>query len=93
MKLFTVLLIEKHLLTIYQALKIRFQFGLVIVLQPSVNKMSAPYASRFQAVFFGSHKKPKLSYAAAARYMGKSQQFLAKWVKRYKETRSVDDPT
>lgn len=32
-----------------------------------------------------------MTYAAAARYMGKSSEFVRKWVKRYKETKTVDD--
>lgn len=54
--------------------------------------MSAAYASRFEAVFLCTHPKgPKMSYAAAGRYMKKSEEFVRKWVKRYKETKSVDD--
>ncbi|KYQ56104.1 hypothetical protein ALC60_04992 [Trachymyrmex zeteki] len=37
--------------------------------------MSAAYASRFEAVFLCTHPKgPKMSYAAAGRYMKKSQK-------------------
>lgn len=54
--------------------------------------MSAAYASRYEAVFLCSHPKgPKLSYVAAAKYMGKSKSFVAKWVQRYKKTKNVDD--
>lgn len=54
--------------------------------------MSAPYASRYEAVFLCSHPRgPKMSHAAAAKYMGKSKSFVRKWVQRYKETKTVDD--
>lgn len=54
--------------------------------------MSAAYASRYEAVFLCSHPKgPKMSYVAAAKYMGKSKSFVAKWVQQYKKTKNVDD--
>ncbi|KYM99699.1 hypothetical protein ALC62_09317 [Cyphomyrmex costatus] len=47
--------------------------------------MSAAYASRFETVFLCTHLKgPKMSYAAAGRYMKKSKGFVKKWVKNYK---------
>lgn len=54
--------------------------------------MSAAYASRYEAVFLCTHPKgPKMFHAAAAKYMRKSKSFVSKWVKRYKETKTVDD--
>lgn len=54
--------------------------------------MSAAYASRFEAVFLCTHSRgPKLTSAKAARYMAKSEAFVRKWVKRYKESKDVDD--
>lgn len=54
--------------------------------------MSAPYAKRFEAVFLCTHSKgPKMSYKAAAKYMHKSEDFVRKWVIRYKEQNNVDD--
>ncbi|XP_019701139.2 uncharacterized protein LOC105192173 isoform X2 [Harpegnathos saltator] len=54
--------------------------------------MSVAYTSRFETVFLCTHPKgPKMSYAAAGRYMKKSEGFVRKWVKRYNETKSVDD--
>lgn len=54
--------------------------------------MSAAYASRFEAVFLCSHPRgPKMSFAAASRYMGKSVSFVKKWVKRYSDVKNVDD--
>ena len=54
--------------------------------------MSAAYASRFEAVFLCSHPKgSKMSFALASRYMGKSVSFVKKWVKRYNNTKNVDD--
>jgi len=32
-----------------------------------------------------------MSYVAAAKYMGKSKSFVAKWVQQYKKTKNVDD--
>ncbi|EFN85853.1 hypothetical protein EAI_12505 [Harpegnathos saltator] len=32
-----------------------------------------------------------MSYAVAAKYMGKSKSFVAKWVQRYKKIKNVDD--
>ncbi|KYN06543.1 hypothetical protein ALC62_02622 [Cyphomyrmex costatus] len=50
------------------------------------------YVSRFEAVFLCTHpKEPKMSYAVAGRYMKKSEGFVRKWVKRYNETKNVDD--
>ncbi|KOC58711.1 hypothetical protein WH47_05254 [Habropoda laboriosa] len=54
--------------------------------------MSAAYASRFEAVFLCNHPEgPKMSFAAASRYMGKSVSFIKKWVKRYEDVKNVDD--
>ncbi|CAK9834333.1 hypothetical protein ANTRET_LOCUS10879 [Anthophora retusa] len=54
--------------------------------------MSAAYASRFEAVFLCKHpKRPKMSHAAAAKYIGKSKTFVKKWVMRYESTKIVDD--
>lgn len=54
--------------------------------------MSAAYASRFEAVFLCTHPRgPKLSIPAAARYMQKSVAFVRKWVRRWRETGTVDD--
>lgn len=54
--------------------------------------MSAAYVSRYEAVFLCTHPKgPKMSYAAAAKYMRKSKAFICKWVQRYKQTKTVDD--
>lgn len=54
--------------------------------------MSANYASRYEAVFLCSHPKgPKMSHAAAAKYMRKSKAFVQKWVTRYKSFKNVDD--
>ncbi|CAK9833697.1 Transposable element Tcb2 transposase [Anthophora retusa] len=54
--------------------------------------MSAAYASRFEAVFLCNHPKgPKMSFAAASRYMGKSVSFIKKCVKRYEDVKNVDD--
>jgi len=54
--------------------------------------MSAVYASRFEAVFLCNHPKgPKMSFAAASRYMGKSVSFVKKWVQRYNDVKNVDD--
>lgn len=54
--------------------------------------MSAVYALRFKAVFLCHHEKgPKLTHAAAARYLRKSKSFVQMWVQRYKETKTVDD--
>lgn len=54
--------------------------------------MSVTYASRYEAVFLCLHPKgPKMSYAAAAKYMKKSKTFVSKWVKRYSEVKNVDD--
>lgn len=54
--------------------------------------MSAKYATRYEAVFLCSHPKgPKMSQSAAAKYMGKSKQFVQKWVQRYKATKNVND--
>lgn len=56
------------------------------------SKMSTAYASRFEAVFLCSHPKgPKMTQAAAAKYMQKSKQFVSKWVNRFKEVKNVDD--
>lgn len=47
--------------------------------------MSAPYAKRFEAVFLCTHsKEPKMSYKTATKYMHKSEDFVRKWVTRYK---------
>lgn len=32
-----------------------------------------------------------MSISAAAKYMGKSRQFVQKWIKRYAESKTVDD--
>lgn len=54
--------------------------------------MSVAYASRFEAVFLCTHPKgPKMSCAAAARYMRKSESFVKKWVARYEAVKNVDD--
>ena len=54
--------------------------------------MSAAYASRFEAVFLCTHPKgPKMSRDQAAHYMKKSKAFVSKWVKRYSQTKTVDD--
>ncbi|GAB1862215.1 Mos1 transposase HTH domain-containing protein [Camponotus japonicus] len=54
--------------------------------------MSTAYASRFEAMFLCSHPKgPKMSFAMASRYMGKSVSFVKKWVKRYNDMKNVDD--
>lgn len=54
--------------------------------------MSAAYAKRFEAVFLCTHPKgPKMSYAAAAKYIKKSRAFVEKWVQRFKELKNVDD--
>lgn len=54
--------------------------------------MSAKYLKRYEAVFLVQHPKgPKLTYAAAAASLKKSQAFVKKWVKRYLEVRNVDD--
>ena len=54
--------------------------------------MSAAYASRFEAVFLCKHRKgPKMSQAAAAKYMGKSKAFIRKWIQRYEQTKTVND--
>lgn len=54
--------------------------------------MSAKYATRYEAVFLCSHSKGlKMSQSPAAKYMGKSKQFVQKWVQRYKATKNVDD--
>lgn len=54
--------------------------------------MSAAYASRYETVFLCFHPKgSKMSYLAAAKYMGKSKSFVAKWVQQYKKTKNVDD--
>ena len=54
--------------------------------------MSAAYASRFEAVFLCKHHKgPKMSLAAAAKYMGKSKALIRKWIQRYKQTKTIDD--
>lgn len=56
------------------------------------SKMSTAYASRFEAVFLCLHPKgPKMTQAAAAKYMQKSKQFVSKWVNRFKEVKNVDD--
>ncbi|KYN32274.1 hypothetical protein ALC56_13653, partial [Trachymyrmex septentrionalis] len=48
--------------------------------------------SRFEAVFLCTHRKEsKISYAAVGRYMKKSEGFVKTWMKRYNETKSVDD--
>ncbi|EFN87021.1 hypothetical protein EAI_08532 [Harpegnathos saltator] len=53
--------------------------------------MSAAYASRLEAVFPCIYPKgPKMLYAAAGRYMKKSEEFVTNWVKRYDETKNVD---
>lgn len=53
--------------------------------------MSAVYASRFEAIFLCLHEKgPKLTQTAAAKYMGKSKQFVSKWINRYKKVGNVD---
>lgn len=54
--------------------------------------MSAAYASHFEAVLLCTHpKRPKMSYAAAACYMKKSEGFVRKWEKWYNSTKNVDD--
>lgn len=54
--------------------------------------LSAKYATRYEAVFLCNHpKSPKMSQSTAAKYMGKSKQFVHKWVERYKTTKNVDD--
>lgn len=54
--------------------------------------MSAAYASRFEAVFLCEHPRgPKMSHAAATKYMRKSKSYVQKWVQRYEKTKTVDD--
>ena len=54
--------------------------------------MSTAYASRFEAVFLCLHSKgPKMTQAAAAKYMQRSKQFVSKWVNRFKDVKNVDD--
>ncbi|EFN81611.1 hypothetical protein EAI_09583 [Harpegnathos saltator] len=61
-------------------------------LRNTLTAMSTAYASRYEAVFLCSHLKgPKMSYAVAAKYMGKSKSFVAKWVQQYKKIKNVDD--
>jgi len=55
--------------------------------------MSAKYATCYEIVFLCSHSKDsKISQSAPAKYMGKSKQFMQKWVRRYKATKNVDLP-
>lgn len=57
-----------------------------------VFNMSAAYAKRFQAVFLCLHPKaPKISVRSAAEYLHKSQEFVNKWIQRYKDAKCVDD--
>jgi len=61
-------------------------------LRNTLTAISAAYASRYEAVFLCSHpKEPKMSYVAAAKYMGKLKSFVAKWVQQYKKTKNIDD--
>lgn len=54
--------------------------------------MSAAYAARWEAVFLCDHPKgPKMSFAAAAKYIKKSKAFVQKWVRRFKISKNVDD--
>ena len=54
--------------------------------------MSAAYTKRFEAVFLCAHPKgPKMSREAAAKYIKKSKAFVNKWLKRFEETKTVDD--
>ena len=54
--------------------------------------MSAAYAKRFEAVFLCTHTKgPHMTFTKASKYMHKSRGFVKKWVKRFKETGTVDD--
>lgn len=54
--------------------------------------MNATYASCFETMFLCTHPKgPKMSYAAAACHMKKSGVFVRKWVKRYNNTKNVDN--
>jgi len=54
--------------------------------------MSAIYAKRFEAVFLCTHPRgPKMSHAAASKYMKVSRQFVTKWVNRFLDVGNVDD--
>lgn len=53
--------------------------------------MSTPYTSRFEAVFLCTHPKGPKMYESAGRYMKKSEGFVRKWVKRYNETKNIND--
>lgn len=54
--------------------------------------MNAAYVSRFEAVFLCEHPKgPKMSHGTAAKYVRRSRSFVQKRVRRYKETKTVDD--
>lgn len=50
------------------------------------------FSKRFEAVFLHSHPKgPKLSIAATAKYMKKSEGFVRRWVEQYKRENNVND--
>lgn len=50
------------------------------------------FIKRFEAVFLHLHPKgPKLSIAATAKYMKKSEGFVRRWIEQYKREQNVND--